>query len=151
MISERRRSKRDRRWVKKPGSSPSRGCSLSDLWRDALTLWSTASLSIKQRGWTRCSVMPLPAQCVSERFISTSFKLWSNARLGNSSEKRTINMWGNSGSFSESWGWEVDSRAVRRNSVSGGGNRAYEDGKQFKWMRSVRNEHRNVLETDLPG
>lgn len=43
--------------------------------------------------------MPLPAQWVYERLISTAFRIWSNARLGSSSEKVTIHVCCNNGRF----------------------------------------------------
>lgn len=89
--------------------------------------------------------MRLPAQCVSESFISTSFKLWSNARLGNSSEKGTIKLQGNNGSRSARAG--VGSRLMRNKKEFGKWTKkaAHWNGKQSMRMHSLRNEHRMFL------
>lgn len=55
------------------------------------TLRRTVSLSIKG-GVGSDSAVPLPAQCVYERFISASVRIWSNARLGSSSEREATHV-----------------------------------------------------------
>lgn len=114
----------------------------SDLWRDALTLWSTVSLSITQRGWTRCSAMP-PLQ------LSVSLKV-SYLHHSNSDQMpdlATVQRKGLSTcrAIKGASLWELDPWGIRRNLISGGRKRAYKNGMHSKSMHRLRKEHRMFL------